>query len=128
MNLSMKKRIPGAVETALPLVTEAFQREGFGVLTRIDFHSKMKEKLGRELPPTVILGLCNPAMAFEAFARNPDVTALLPCNVVLRQVTPAELSVEVARPGALMGVLGDPQLAKLAQAADEKLLRALESI
>jgi uncharacterized protein (DUF302 family) len=102
--------------------------EGFGVLTRIDFHLKMKEKLGKDVKPTVILGACNPKLAYEAFQANTDVTALLPCNAVVRETAPGKASVELALPSALMTILGDSGLVRLAAEADAILGRVLSKV
>lgn len=126
--LNMKKTMAGALPDVLERVTKALQQEGFGLLTRIDLHQKFREKLGKEVPPVIILGACNPQLAFEAYSQNPDVTSLLPCNVVLRELLPGQISVEVVRPSSLMAFLGDPQLAKMAEQADARLARALDSL
>ncbi|MGK5088045.1 DUF302 domain-containing protein [Bdellovibrionota bacterium FG-2] len=127
-SVNIKKELSGEVEKIIPLLTQALQKEGFGILTRIDFHLKIKEKLGKDLPPTVILGACNPQLAFEAYQMNSDVTSLLPCNAVVREVGPHKISVELALPSAMMIPLGDPILVDLARSADEKLQRVLDSL
>lgn len=127
-SINLKKEISGSVDLAIGQVTQALQAEGFGILTRIDFHSKIKEKLGKDLPPTVILGACNPSLAFEAYSSNPDVTSLLPCNAVVREIAPGKVSVELAKPSAMMEILGDAGLVRLAQAADERLQNALNRL
>jgi len=99
----------------------------FGVLTRIDLHAKIKEKIGKEIPPTIILGACNPSLAFEAFVANPDVASLLPCNAVIRDVGDGRMSIELVRPSAIMEMLGDKKLVELAAEADQKLEQALEN-
>lgn len=71
---------------AEPLVRAALQTEQFGVITEIDFQEKFREKLGLDHPPHKTLGACNPQLASEAMALNPDVALALPCNVVLREV------------------------------------------
>lgn len=126
--INYKKEIAGSMEEAIARIGEALKAEGFGILTRIDFHEKIKEKLGRDLPPTVILGACSPGLAFEAFQRNTDVASLLPCNVVVRELKGGKVSVEFAKPSAMMEILGDRQLAEMAKAADEQLARALGKI
>jgi uncharacterized protein (DUF302 family) len=107
-------------------VTDALKGEGFGILTRIDLHSKIHEKLGKDLRPTIILGACNPQLAYEAYQRNPDVASLLPCNAVIRDIGSGKISIELAKPSSLMEMLGDRELVALAKSADDKLRNALE--
>lgn len=118
----------GTVEQVIERVTQALQNEGFGVLTRIDLHVKIKEKLGKDISPAVILGACNPGLAYEAYTANSDVASLLPCNAVIRELAPGRVSVELAKPTALMEVLGDEKLIRLAHAADQKLERVLGTL
>jgi uncharacterized protein (DUF302 family) len=126
--VNFKKEITSTIDDAIKKVTEALKLEGFGVLTRIDFHQKIKEKLNKDISPVVILGACNPGLALEAYQHNPDVTSLLPCNVVVRDIGKGKISVEVAKPTSLMKILGDDELVKLSQAADKQLESVLERI
>jgi uncharacterized protein (DUF302 family) len=64
-------------------VREELQKEGFGILSEIDVAGKFKEKLGKEFRKYVILGACNPALAWEALSRELNIGTLLPCNVVV---------------------------------------------
>ncbi len=100
--INFKKEIESGVEEAIERVTNALKLEGFGILTRIDFHEKIKEKLGKTLRPVVILGACNPQLAYESYERNADVACLLPCNAVIRDLGAGRVSVELAKPSALM--------------------------
>lgn len=126
--INFKMEASGTVELVISKLTKALQDEGFGVLTRIDLHSKIKEKLGKEIAPTVILGACNPSMAFEAYTANPDVASLLPCNAVVRQLATNRVSVELVKPTVLMELLGDDKLKQMALAADQRLARALSQL
>ncbi len=123
--VNFKKEFACNVETAVERVTEALKTEGFGILTRIDLHLKIKEKLGKDLLPVVILGACNPQLAYEAFQCNTDVASLLPCNAVIRDLGKGRVSIELASPSAIMEIIGDANLIALASDADAKLLRAL---
>src|SRR5512136_1638492 len=67
-------------------VREELQKEGFGILSEIDVSAKFREKLGRDFRRYVILGACNPALAWEAFGHELNIGTLLPCNVVVYEV------------------------------------------
>lgn len=126
--INFKKQLPGTVDGTIAQVTDLLKAEGFGILTRIDFHLKMKEKLGKDVPATVILGACNPNMAFEAYSANTDVTSLMPCNVVVRDIGGGRVSVEIARPSALLQPLADKALDAMTGRADAQLAAVLERL
>lgn len=126
--INFKREISDTVDHAVERATKALGAEGFGILTRIDMHSKIKEKTGKDIIPTIILGACNPNLAYEAYTANSDVASLLPCNAVIREIAPGKVSVELVKPTAMMQILGDATLVKLALEADAKIERALENI
>lgn len=128
MIINFKREIPATLDQAVERVTKALGAEGFGILTRIDMHLKIKEKTGKEIIPTVILGACNPNLAYEAYTANSDVASLLPCNAVVREIAPGKVSVELAAPSAMMRMLGDDKLVALAQEADARIERALAAV
>ncbi len=127
-SINLKRTVTGDLEGVISRLTESLKVQGFGILTRIDFHAKMKEKLGQDMPPVVILGACNPALAFEAYSRTPDVTSLLPCNAVVRELASGRYSVELAKPSSMMEILGDADLTEMACEADARLEKALEAM
>lgn len=126
--INSKKEVRGELESIIQQVTDRLKEQGFGVLTRIDLHSRIKEKIGKDLAPSVILGACNPQLAYEAYLHNTDVASILPCNVVVREIGPRHFSVEAALPTILMEVLDDPALIQLAKTADGKLAHALDGL
>jgi uncharacterized protein (DUF302 family) len=123
--INFKREISDTFDHAIERATKALGAEGFGVLTRIDMHSKIKEKTGKDIVPTVILGACNPNLAYEAYTANTDVASLLPCNAVIREVSAGRVSLEFAAPSGMMRILGDQQLTDLAKEADTRIERAL---
>jgi uncharacterized protein (DUF302 family) len=126
--INFKREITDTVDHAIERTTKALAAEGFGILTRIDMHSKIKEKTGKNIVPTVILGACNPMLAYEAYTANSDVASLLPCNAVIREIAPGRISVELAAPSGMMHILGDAKLTALAREADAKIERVLANV
>ncbi len=126
--INFKREISATVDLAVKRVTQALAEQGFGILTRIDMHSKIKDKTGKDIIPTVILGACNPNLAYEAYNVNSDVASLLPCNAVIRELAPGKISVELAAPSAMMRILGDDQLVRLADEADKRIEMALAKV
>jgi uncharacterized protein (DUF302 family) len=114
-------------EEAIPRVKEALKAEGFGVLTEIDVRKTLREKLGIEMEPYLILGACNPPLAHRALEEEPEVGLLLPCNVVVRAQGEGS-RVEIADPQAMLGIVGNPHLDALATEARQRLQRVISSL
>jgi uncharacterized protein (DUF302 family) len=98
------------------------------VLTEIDVQSTMKQKLGLEMAPYRILGACNPVLASRAIAAEPQVGALLPCNVVVREDASGAVRVEVMDPNAVLTLVGRADVAELAADVRGLLVQALEKL
>lgn len=126
--LSVQREISGTVETIIAKVEEAVTQAGFGVLTRIDFQQKIQEKLGKTIPRTVILGVCNPSLAYEAYRQTTDVTLLIPCNVVLRESAPGRVVIEAMRPTKMLEFLPAIKRDPAIEAAEQRLVAAIEAL
>ncbi len=111
----------------IPRVKEALKAEGFGVLTEIDVRLTLREKLGVEMEPYLILGACNPVLAHRALEQEPEIGLLLPCNVVVRAIE-GGCRVEIADPEAMLGIVGNDQLDIIAEEAKQRLLRVVASL
>lgn len=108
-------------------VAAALKEEGFGVLTRIDVREALREKLGVDFRPYIILGACNPSLAHRALSQDETIGLLLPCNVVLSQ-SPEGTEVALARPKAMFRFVEDPDLAPLAEEAEAKIARVFAAL
>ncbi len=108
-------------------VTAALREQGFGILTEIDVQATLREKLGVEGDPYLILGACNPQLAHQALEAEPSIGALLPCNVVLRAVA-GGTRVEIMDPVAALQVASGAGVAGVAAEARERLQRVAASL
>lgn len=106
---------------------EALSAKGFGVLTEIDVKATMKKKIDAEMDPYVILGACNPKMAWEAIGIEPRVGGMLPCNVILRKVG-AGVEVSAVDPVASMSAIDNDDLHAVAGQVRDLLKDAIEAI
>jgi uncharacterized protein (DUF302 family) len=114
-------------DAVLPRVVEALKAEGFGIITEIDVKKTMKEKLGVDQRPHVILGACNPKLAHAALGVEPDLGLLLPCNVVVYE-TEAGVRVAAVNVGVMLGMVGNERLAPIADEVQARLNRVLASL
>ena len=105
----------------------ALADNGFGVLTEIDVKATMKKKLDIEMRPYRILGACNPSMAHQAIGMEPRVGAMLPCNVILREVD-GGVEVSAIDPVASMQAIDNPSLHAVAGQVRDLLQKAVEAI
>jgi uncharacterized protein (DUF302 family) len=122
------KTVGMSFEQATEAVTQALAKEGFGVLTEIDVAATLKKKLGIERPPYKILGACNPQFAARALEMEPQIGALLPCNVVVRQGADGKTVVEFMDPNAVLGLVGRPEIAPIAAEVRARLERVLGAL
>jgi uncharacterized protein (DUF302 family) len=122
-----KTHLARPYEEAVSRVKEELQSEGFGVLSEIDVQEKLKEKLGADFRKYVILGACNPQLAYQALQEELDIGLMLPCNVVVYEEN-GGCVVAIARPDRIAQSAENSQLHPIAAAADKKLRHALDRL
>ena len=103
-------------------------KEGFGILTEINVQDTFKKKLGKDFRDYVILGACNPTLAWEAFAKEINIGTLLPCNVVVYLDDDGKTVVLVMDPVATLGVIGNAELSEIAAQVRAKMERVLAAL
>ena len=122
------KRIDAPFGEIEQKVRAELAKEGFGVLSEINIQDKFKEKLGKNFRNYVILGACNPALAWEAFAMEINIGTLLPCNVIVYQDDDSKTVVMVMDPVAALGVIGNAELTKIAAQVRARMKRVLAAL
>jgi len=130
--MAFEIKLRDGYDQAIERVTAALKAEGFGILTRIDVHTTLKEKIGVEFRPYAILGACNPPLAHRALSHDAEVGLLLPCNVTVEAAPAGGGSIaRIADPRVMMSAgrfAGDAALAAVAAEARERLLRVAAAL
>ena len=130
MSLAFEAKLAQPHDRAIETVTAALKAEGFGVLTRIDVHSTLKERIGVEFRPYTILGACNPPLAHRVLSHRAEAGLLLPCNVTVEAEGPGSL-VRIGNPEMMLSVGGmeqDATLHAVAMEVRERLARVAEAL
>ncbi|UCG25690.1 MAG: DUF302 domain-containing protein [Chloroflexota bacterium] len=115
-------------DSAVERVTEALKAEGFGVLTEIDVKATLKKKLDADFRPYLILGACNPPLAYQALTIDAEVGKFLPCNVTVDQVEEGLIKVSFLDPLMMSAFVDDPRIQPVAQDARERLERVANAL
>jgi uncharacterized protein (DUF302 family) len=124
------KTVDVPYEEAVAKTRAALKEEGFGVLSEIDIKEKLKEKLGVDFRKYVILGACNPPLAYKTLQQEINIGLLLPCNVIVYETDEAGKSVVAAIDAKTMlsVVEGNPTLDAVATEVNEKLQRVVAQL
>ena len=109
--LNAKTTLP--FDEAVQRVREELKSEGFGVLCEIDVRATLREKLGIEGEPYLILGACNPPLAHQALEAEPELGALLPCNVIVYQ-RDEDTHIAAIDAERMLSIVGNDELAPIA--------------
>ena len=128
MSYTIDRLITGAAFDDVDSRTRAaLTANGFGVLTEIDVAATMKKKIDVDMPAYLILGACNPQMAWQAIGMEPRVGAMLPCNVILRAVD-GGVEISAIDPVASMQAIDNAGLHAVAGQVRDLLARAVAAI
>jgi uncharacterized protein (DUF302 family) len=122
-----RKELNRPYEEVVAEVTETLKKEGFGILTQIDIRDKMKEKLGVDVPPYIILGACSPPNAYRALQAEPDIGLMLPCNVIVYELG-GKAVLAVIKPSVAMQMIENEALAKTAAEVEERLKKVFDAV
>ena len=123
----MSARLGMPYEQAVEAAKEALKSEGFGVLTEIDVKATLKKKLDVDFRKYIILGACNPPMAYKALSTELEIGLLLPCNVIVYEEGDGSM-VSAIDPVEAMAVVDNPKLKPVAEQVRAKLERVIDSL
>lgn len=133
MTYTLATSLPLPWAEAVERTREALAAQGFGILTEIDVRATLGKKLGAEAADAVgdyvILGACNPALASRALAAEPEMGALLPCNVVVRRNgSPDSTTVEAIDPQTMVQLSQSAAVKEVADDAGARLRRVIADL
>ena len=129
MSFTISRIVEADFDAAVRRNTAALKLEGFGILSDIDVKTTMKEKLGiGDFPCYRILGACNPPIAHAALTAEPAIGVMLPCNVIVREMTNGHIEIAAINPVAAIGAIGNSALKALAAEVAAKLTKAVNAV
>ncbi len=128
MTYHFSKTVDLPFDAAVAATTAALKHHGFGVLTQIDVKDTLNKKLGVEFRPYLILGACNPKLAYEALTHEDKIGTMLPCNVVVQQREGGKVEISAVDPVASMAAIENPKLGAVAAQVRELLKQVVAEI
>jgi len=128
MKYYFEKTLNCSFEEAVKRVTEELKKEGIGVLTEINIHEKLKEKLGVDFRKYRILGACNPAFAYKALQEEDKIGTMLPCNVIVQQISETQTEIAAVDPVVSMQSVENEKLAGVANEVQQKLKQVIINV
>ena len=128
MSYYFSKKLKMDFDEAILRVTEELKKEGFGILTEIDVNATLKKKLNVDFHKYTILGACNPPFAYRALQAEPKIGTMLPCNVVVEELTDGEIEVAAVDPLASMQSIQNNKLQSIAKETQLKLKKVIEQL
>jgi uncharacterized protein (DUF302 family) len=112
------------MEDAIERIKKAFLDEGFGTVTEMNMQKTLKEKIGKDIEPYRVLGMCNPNLAYRAISAEHEIGLLLPCTVLVHECGGAT-HVTVQDPELMMEMIPNRDLLPIAGEALAGIQKAL---
>jgi len=128
MDYHFSRTLDIGFDKAVERVIDALKKEGFGVLTDIDVKATLKKKLDVDFRKYLILGACNPPFAYKALTLEDKIGTMLPCNVVVQEISPGKVEVSAVDPVSSMKAIENPALAEVANEVRRLLMKVVDSL
>ncbi|MFW5687810.1 MAG: DUF302 domain-containing protein [Bacteroidota bacterium] len=128
MNYYIETTLTTDFDSAIEKTKEALSRQGFGVLSEIDIHEKLKAKLDVDFRKYKILGACNPPNAYKALQQENKIGTMLPCSVIIQDLENGKVEVAAVDPVASMMAVDNDKLNVIAEEIKTLLEKAIKSL
>ena len=128
MSYYFSKTLAMSFDEAIIKVTEELKKEGFGIITEIDVKETLKKKLNVDFKKYRILGACNPSFAYQALEAEDKVGTMLPCNVIVQEISEGKTEVAAIDPIASMQAIENPKLRNVAEQVQAKLKKVIDNL
>ncbi|MHC6156132.1 DUF302 domain-containing protein [Bradyrhizobium elkanii] len=128
MTYHFSKTVDMPFDAAVSATTAALKSHGFGVLTQIDVKDTLNKKIGAKFRPYLILGACNPKLAYEALMLEDKIGTMLPCNVVVQQHEGGRVEISAVDPVASMSAIENQKLGAVAGKVRDLLRQVVAEI
>lgn len=128
MTYYFNKTLDIGYDEALKRVTQELQKEGFGILTEIDVKETLKKKMDVDFKKYKIIGACNPPFAYKALLAEDKIGVMLPCNVIVFEISEGKTEVSAVDPIASMQAIENPDLREVALEVQDKLKKVIANL
>ena len=128
MDYYLTTKYSGNFEDAVTKVKALLKNEGFGVLTEIDIQKTLKEKLNVDFKKYLILGACNPPFAYKALQAEDKIGTMLPCNIIVQELSPNSIEVSSINPMTSMQSVKNDALMDIAKEVSNRLETVINNL
>ena len=128
MTYYFSKTKNASFEDAVENIKDELRKEGFGMLTEIDVKDTLKKKLDVDFRKYRFLGACNPPYAHKALQAEDKIGTMLPCNVIIQEISEGVVEIAAIDPVASMHAVKNPKLAEVADQIQSKLRKVVDNV
>lgn len=128
MSYYFSKTLGMSFDEAITKVTDELKKGGFGIITEIDVKETLKKKLNVDFKKYRILGACNPLFAHQALQAEDKIGLMLPCNVIVQEISEGKIEVAAIDPIASMQAIENPKLREVAEQVQSKLRKVIDNL
>lgn len=128
MDYYFSKILEISFDEAVEKTVEALKTEGFGIISEINIDEKLKDKLNVDFRKYKILGACNPSYAYKALKAEDKIGTMLPCNVIVQELSKNRIEIAAVNPIASMMAVQNPALEGIAQEVTSNLQSVIKAL